>query len=843
MGSRKLAAVTGTGKAQTAVVSTTLGLLLGGLVFVNCGDTADTDTNPGEKPVAQAPKKPARNAGTILAKLSNDVKKDLPAAVTAQEMALDKLSSQVLTPMRTAWQKGQSGDMAKYVMNDATFSDLSGAIGQPVRSEGGISEMRWRPMDLGGAEAIIKMINAYLAQFKTVEYVAMDIHGVKPQAGHETNMDALDLVMALDVRGITQDGLRRQDRGTMNVSAVSMDNTWRLSKVSLPEVETLTAAKASFAEITESAGLSNIPMYARLEAMRRGGYAITVGDFDNDSNLDLFVGGWGSSNLFRGTPDGKFVDITKDSGLTNLDRVKAAALADLNNDGHKDLALSRFIDGEKDDVLVFMNQGNGTFQKNEKAIIKAQHYDRAMPITVADFNNDGFSDIYVGFPGARDFTYLDSTPNPKTTQGFFLNNGDGTFRDATMESGLNPVGDKAGLAAYPHASVKADFDGDGLVDLMVADDRRGPSLMYKNKGDGKFEEMSGNLGINNYAWAMGIAVGDYDLDGLPDIYMSNIDFLAAKRIDSMVGQDLGMFQGNRLYHNKGNNQFEDVTEKAGVGWAGEAAAGSAWFDYDNDGDLDLYVLNGLWTGPGTNDLSSLFVRAYAAELLAEKKDPEGVRHPMDVDAISLRNPGFNNMIMKSLTDFKGDLNDPTGKDVGDVPTLSLGGHQRNVLFRNNGDGTFTDVGYMAGVDTLDDGYMPAFGDLNKDGKMDLFARACDPGTTQLPYPSLRLYQNVGEEAGKSLAVYLQGDGKKSNRDAVGAKLVAKVGNKTLTREIDTVSGAAQSEMNAFFGLGQSEKVDSLTIHWPSGKVETFDNIPAGRVTIVEGSGQVKTAQR
>jgi hypothetical protein len=97
-----------------------------------------------------------------------------------------------------------------------------------------------------------------------------------------------------------------------------------------------------------------------------------------------------------------------------------------------------------------------------------------MPLTVADFNNDGFNDIYVGFPGARDFTYLDANPNPLNTQGLFVNNGDMKFSDETLASGLDVLpAERVGLAAYPHASVKADFDGDGHVDLMVADDRRG----------------------------------------------------------------------------------------------------------------------------------------------------------------------------------------------------------------------------------------------------------------------------------------------------------------------------------------------------------------------------------
>ena len=207
---------------------------------------------------------------------------------------------------------------------------------------------------------------------------------------------------------------------------------------------------------------------------------------------------------------------------------------------------------------------------------------------------------------------------------------------------------------------KADFDGDGHVDLMVADDRRGTSQVFRNLGDGSFAEAATQSGLDNKGWAMGVAVGDFDNDGLPDVYYSNIDFLAAKRVDAALNDDdVQVFHGNRLYRNLGDGTFEDATEKSGVGWAGEAAAGAGWFDYDNDGDLDLYVLNGLWTGPGDQELSSLFNRAYAAELLIEKTDIARAKAPLDVDAISLRNPGFNNMIIQTLTHFSGDSRQST----------------------------------------------------------------------------------------------------------------------------------------------------------------------------------------
>ena len=176
---------------------------------------------------------------------------------------------------------------------------------------------------------------------------------------------------------------------------------------------------------------------------------------------------------------------------------------------------------------------------------------------------------------------------------------------------------------------------------------------------------------------MGVAVGDYNNDGLP-YYYSNIDFLAAKRVSKALNQDgVELYHGNKLYLNQGNGEFQDVTETAGVGWAGEATAGSMWVDYDNDGDLDLVVLNGLWTGPGDQDMSAMFNQAYLAEVLIERNDHDRAVASLDVDAIPLRNPGFNNMIIQTLTHFTGDLNNVTAESNTEVPSLSLGGNQRH----------------------------------------------------------------------------------------------------------------------------------------------------------------------
>ena len=240
-------------------------------------------------------------------------------------------------------------------------------------------------------------------------------------------------------------------------------------------------------------------------------------------------------------------------------------------------------------------------------------------------------------------------------------------------------------------------------------------------------------------------------------------------------------------------KFEDVTGKSGVGWAGEAAAGAGWFDYDNDGDLDLYVLNGLWTGPGDQDMSSLFSRAYTSELLIEQTDLERAQkaHSMLMQNFSSQ-PWFQQHGHSDLDPLQRRASSTESSTPSDVPSLSLGGNQRNVLFRNNGDGTFTELAFLAGVDTIDDGYMPAFADMDKDGKVDLLVRSCDPGTPQYQYH--RLHCATTRTPATMPTISLPSRCKATELTAIVmqlAQITLTVGDTTMVREIDTVAGAVQ----------------------------------------------------
>jgi hypothetical protein len=751
---------------------------------------------------------------------------ELPAEVHAQEEILTEIDTSVLSPLRQAI---ISQDAASMFGLFATTASVFVPKISPAANSASPSVSNYvsdKVTDLSAAE---NSWAAYLNSFSHLDDVDISVHGIKLDS---PNLQAKSVQLALfwDLRGEHQSGLLNE-RAMTTLSLKKTKGQWRITDLSSEQHTVVQATGTAFADVTKQSGLDNLPNYPRLEALRRGGYAISVSDIDSDGDADMFVGGWGGSRLFTNDGKGNFTDVTQSARIGEFTKVKAAAISDMDNDGDQDIVLSRFVDLRSEDIIILENR-NGVFDVNEEVIYMTLEYDRAMPLTVADFNQDGFNDIYVGFPGVQDFTFMnDEAPN-KNTQGIFYADGKGGYIDQTVASGLDVRPEDREtmetLATYPHAVATADFNGDGNIDIMVADDRRGNSKIYKNI-KGLFSEESASTGLENKAWAMGIAVGDYDNDGLNDIYFSNIDFLAAKRIQSNHPDLTDIFQGNRLYRNQGDGTFSDVTQSAGVGWAGEAAAGATWFDYDSDGDLDLYVTNGLWTGPKSQDLSSTFVRAY----IADSHDGSQASKT-DLDALSLQDPGFYHLLLDSLSNFSGDLtNESSFQDVG-LPSLSLGGNQRNVLFQNNGDGTFTDVAYVVGLDSIDDGYMASVADVNLDGKPDVILRNCDPGTPAYTYPSLRIYQNQST-APEQLAIQLRGNGVDTNVDSIGAQIrvFAKAGSAPMIRELATVNGAAQSENVAFFGLGEIAEANRVEVLWPNGDVTEHGPFTIGRHTIVQ----------
>jgi hypothetical protein len=335
----------------------------------------------------------------------------------------------------------------------------------------------------------------------------------------------------------------------------------------------------------------------------------------------------------------------------------------------------------------------------------------------------------------------------------FHNNGDGTFTDVSKQAG---VADAAGF--YGLGVAWFDYDDDGRLDLIVANDST-PNYLYRNKGDGTFEDVSyvsgAALNENGRSQAhMGVAIGDYDGDGRDDIHITNF------------ADDT-----NVLYHNDGGGIFTDVTFAAGLGEVSIPFLGwgTNFFDYDNDGAPDLLVVNG---------------HVYPA---ADSSDWG--------------------------TSYK----------------------QRPLLFRNV-KGKFYEVGSGAGaalpIPRASRG--SAVGDFDNDGDLDLLINNLDAAPT--------LLRNEGaNRAGHWLGVKLIGDGKrKSPRDAVGATALCVAGGKTMRAEVASGrSYNSQSDLRLHFGLGAASKVDRLEVRWANGKAEQYEVRAIDRYITIEQGGGVK----
>lgn len=700
-------------------------------------------------------------------------------------------------------------------------------------------------------DKIHSSVTDYLNSFSKIEDINLTTFKYyAPKMNREKNLSfkEFNAEVKYNLRGFTG-GVRRQDRGDLFITFIKEKKEWKISKIQIANMESLENKTPSFEEKTASAGIDNLSTYQRIEAIRRGGYAIALADFDNDGNTDMYVGAYGPGQLFKGKSDGTFLEL-KDSGIESLTYVKSAIWADLNNDGLKDLALIRFVPGgvpvakdlepnylKRTDVVLYKNLGNDKFSKVD-GISDKELTDYAMPAAVADFNNDGLLDIYIGYPGHKDFTtfsnYFEEKKSMKA-QGVYLNKGNFKFEAGLMSDFKSDHFEKFShlQRTFPHSAMAVDFNQDGKVDIVVIDDRGNLSPAYMNIGNGKFTQANGAFNLHNEGYGMGVASADFNNDGLTDLLMTNVKFDSMKRMNRSCmanwdkeafrdsDNDILAYQGTKTGDMK--KSFVEVAKNIGLDDAGEGLGAVEFLDYNNDGFEDIYVVNGLWSGTDrSQDISSEFSRS-----LFNKLDTNFARILME------SRMSTQSTIMTILSNYRGNADGSKSKVA-----LSLAGYQHNRLFRNNGNGTFTEVGFLEGVDSIADGYVIAKADLNHDGKIDLILRNADPGSKDVTYSPLQVFINKNGK-GNSLRVKLVGN--KSNVDAIGAEVSLNVKEGlTETKQIIGNAGTSQSELILHFGLGDSEMARSMTIKWPSGKLTQLKNLKKGTIEIKEETANSPT---
>lgn len=508
------------------------------------------------------------------------------------------------------------------------------------------------------------------------------------------------------------------------------------------------------------------------------GASAAVADFDGDGFDDLFVtdsAADGRNHLYRNNGDLTFADVTAKAALgTGNDAANASADSlwfDYDNDGRPDLFVVRFGTS-----LLYRNGGDGTFTDVTRAA-GLDRYVNAITAVAFDDDRDGDLDLFVGGYFQPTNLFKPDTPRffPESFEtannggGVLLwrNNGNGTFTDDTVRAGLK-------LSGWTLDLGHADADGDGWDDLYVACDF-GTDRFFVNNRNGTFTDRTEKaIGIDTKK-GMNAEWGDFDGDGLLDIFVTNIT-------------DEYMREGNFLWKNNGDLTFTDVSRETGThdtgwGWGGR------FFDYDHDGWLDLYVTNG-WVSAGPEN--------YVTDVF------EMIVRP-NVDLADARSwPPMGNK--------------------------TLSGYQKKKLFHNERGQIFVDHAARHGVDSTRDGRGVAVADFDNDGRLDMFVANANAA----PF----LYRNVAPR-GPHWAQFVL-EGRKSNRPAIGAQVRVTASGRTQLRMVDGGNSfAAQSTTRVHVGVGPAATIDAVEVRWPSGLKQTFEKLPVDRIVrLVEGEQKV-----
>jgi hypothetical protein len=491
-----------------------------------------------------------------------------------------------------------------------------------------------------------------------------------------------------------------------------------------------------------------------------------------------------------------------------------------------------------------------------------------------DYDNDGWMDIYLVNSGKCGFF----NPNPPLSNALYRNNRDGTFTDVTAKAGV-------GAGGYGQGVAVGDYDGDGFPDIYVT--QYGRSILYHNNGDGTFADVTEKAGVAAPGWSSSAVWFDYDNDGKLDLFVCQfVEFSKAQSKDCRAGEDakrgyciphLYKPTFSWLFHNNGDGTFTDVSKVSGIAGHAGKAWGAVATDINNDGNMDLFV---------ANDTVANFLFINKGGKFEEIGEPAGVaysaegrpRSGMGVDSADVDQDGWMDLFVANID------------------------HEVYSFYRNNKDETFDDEATPIGIGIatrMMSGWGLKFFDYDNDGNLDLFlangnpddlVESLHPGVTyreplMLFHNNGKQFQNVSQQSGPLFAKPLSarglaiGDfdndgaldvlvsvndaaplllrnqvgsqnhwlglslrGKKSNPDAIGARVAYQAGDLKRTRmKVGGGSYLSSHDPRMVLGVGKRPKIDWLEVSWPQpgGAKERFTDLPIDRyITIIEGRGRL-----
>jgi enediyne biosynthesis protein E4 len=509
------------------------------------------------------------------------------------------------------------------------------------------------------------------------------------------------------------------------------------------------------------------------------GTGVAIGDFDNDGKPDIFVvSKTESCRLFRNLGNFKFEDVTDKAGVGDKgDAARiwkfGATFADVNNDGLLDIYVCRYNAPN----LLYINQGDGTFKEMAHAY-GLDVVDSSVMAAFCDYDRDGLLDVYIAT------NMLANESNSGGRRGYmFHNQGNGTFLNVTDKAGIT-------LHTRSHSATWWDYDNDGWPDLYVAYDYGVPDSLYHNNRDGTFTDVSGSVLPHTAFSSMGSDYGDVNNDGLIDFIVADMASATHEKDQRMMADSrtrleerpdgattVATFPRNALLINTGTGHFQEAAFLAGV-----AATDWTWsirlVDLDNDGRLDLHVTNGFPYDPNVDVVK----RQMSAEGVAE----------------SIR-------IM-------------TGSPVR---------AEKNIAMRNLGNLQFEDVSADWGLDQRGVSFGAAYGDLDGDGDLDVVYGNYHDGVTVLRNDC---------QTGHRVIFDLRGTA--SNHFGIGAtvRIESALGVQVSTLGLSR-GYLSSSEPMLHFGVGEDTVIKRLVVTWPSGRVQTWENVAVDqRYLITEPTG-------